>query len=73
MAMATDITTACSVCELRVDGKIGAGSGVIVAGCAPHVLDVGRFHALATLLRGITDRTRVHAVNVALLAANDEQ
>ena len=34
----------------------------------PHVLDVGRFHALATLLRGITDPTRVHAVNTPLLA-----
>jgi putative selenate reductase len=33
-------------------------------------LDVGRFHALATLLRGITDATRVHAVNTPLLAVN---
>jgi putative selenate reductase len=33
-----------------------------------HRLDVGRFHALATLLRGITDATRVHAVNTPLLA-----
>ena len=37
---------------------------------APHVLDVGRYHAIATLLRGITDATRVHAVNTPLLAAN---
>jgi putative selenate reductase len=36
---------------------------------APHVLDVGRYHAIATLLRGITDSTRVHAVNTPLLAA----
>lgn len=35
---------------------------------APHVLDVGRYHAIATLLRGITDPTRVHAVNTPLLA-----
>jgi putative selenate reductase len=34
----------------------------------PHVVDVGRYHALATLLRGITDVTRVHAVNTPLLA-----
>jgi putative selenate reductase len=37
----------------------------------PHVVDVGRFHAIATLLRGITDPTRVHAVNTPLLAADD--
>jgi hypothetical protein len=36
---------------------------------APHVLDVGRYHAIATLLRGIIDSTRVHAVNTPLLAA----
>jgi putative selenate reductase len=34
-----------------------------------HTIDVGRLHAVATLLRGITDSTRVHAVNVPLLAA----
>jgi putative selenate reductase len=39
---------------------------------APHVVDIGRFHAIATLLRGITDPTRVHAVNTPLLAARDE-
>jgi putative selenate reductase len=33
-----------------------------------HQLDVGRFHALATLLGGITDSTRVHAINTPLLA-----
>jgi putative selenate reductase len=37
-----------------------------------HQLDVGRFHALATLLRGITDPTRVHAINTPLLAANND-
>jgi hypothetical protein len=36
---------------------------------APHALDVGRYHAIATLLRGITDATRVHAVNTPLLAS----
>jgi hypothetical protein len=39
---------------------------------AAHHLDVGRFHALATLLRGITDPTRVHAINTPLLAAGPE-
>ena len=36
---------------------------------APHLLDVGRFHALATLLRGISDTTRMHAVNAPLQPA----
>jgi putative selenate reductase len=39
---------------------------------AIHQLDVGRFHAIATLLRGITDPTRVHAINTPLLAASSE-
>ena len=39
---------------------------------AAHVIDMGRFHAMATLLRGITDATRVHAVNTPLLAAAGE-
>jgi putative selenate reductase len=34
----------------------------------PHQVDVGRFHAIATLLRGITDETHIHAVNTPLLA-----
>jgi putative selenate reductase len=33
-----------------------------------HLIDVGRFHAIAALLCGITDTTRVHAVNTPLLA-----
>ncbi|MCI0335895.1 MAG: glutamate synthase [Planctomycetes bacterium] len=33
-----------------------------------HVVDVGRYHAIATLLRGITDPTRVHAVNTPLMS-----
>jgi putative selenate reductase len=37
-----------------------------------HHLDVGRFHALATLLRGITDTTRIHAVNTPIAAASSE-
>jgi putative selenate reductase len=38
---------------------------------ATHFLDVGRYHAIATLLRGITDATRVHAVNTPLLALSE--
>jgi putative selenate reductase len=34
---------------------------------APHRIDMGRFHAIATLLRGIADPTRIHAVNTPLL------
>jgi ferredoxin len=34
---------------------------------AIHVVNVGRLHAFATLLRGITDGTRIHAVNTPLL------
>jgi putative selenate reductase len=33
-----------------------------------HVIDIGRYHAVVTLLRGITDPRRVHAVNTPLLA-----
>ncbi|HVT28919.1 MAG TPA: 4Fe-4S dicluster domain-containing protein [Lacipirellulaceae bacterium] len=49
------------------DGRIALDTNESLAR-APHVLDVGRFHALATLLRGITDSTRVHAVNTPMLA-----
>jgi putative selenate reductase len=33
---------------------------------ADHELDVGRFHSLVALLDGITDRTKIHAVNTPL-------
>ncbi len=33
-----------------------------------HTVDMGRYHALATLLRGISSADRVHAVNTRLLA-----
>jgi hypothetical protein len=33
-----------------------------------HVVDMGRFLAIRALLRGVTDPTRVHAVNTPLLA-----
>ena len=34
----------------------------------PHIVDMGRYHALAALLRGITAEDRVHAVNTRMLA-----
>jgi len=45
----------------------------VAAGGAPresHRVDIGRLHAFATLLRGIIDPTRVHAVNTPLLAGD---
>ncbi len=55
--------------EVRVstDGEVSLESSAARPGVTHH-LDVGRFHALATLLRGITDSTRVHAINTPLLA-----
>lgn len=38
----------------------------------PHLVDVGRLYAFATLLRGITNPTRVHAVNTPLLAKRED-
>jgi putative selenate reductase len=38
------------------------------APAAAHVVDMGRFLAIRTLLRGISDPTRVHAVNTPILA-----
>lgn len=35
-----------------------------------HTVDMGRYHALATLLAGITAEGRIHAVNTRLLAEN---
>jgi putative selenate reductase len=35
---------------------------------SPHVVDMGRYHALVTLLRGISAAGRIHAVNTRLLA-----
>jgi hypothetical protein len=51
------------------NGKF-SGQSVAAPLQANHLLDVGRFHSLATLLRGITDTTRVHAVNTPILAVN---
>ncbi len=38
---------------------------------APHRMDMGRFYALATLLRGIADPERIHSVNARLLAQGE--
>jgi putative selenate reductase len=35
---------------------------------ADHPVDVGRFHALVALLTGITDTSRIHAVNAGLIS-----
>jgi putative selenate reductase len=62
------------VVTIRVspDGALAMESSVPPPSAA-HVLDVGRFHALATLLRGITDPTHVHAVNTPLMAADGKR
>ena len=36
-----------------------------------HHVDMGRYHALRTLLVGITDATRVHAINTQLLVGDE--
>jgi putative selenate reductase len=36
---------------------------------AVHRVEMGRFHALVTLLTGITDTTRIHPINTRLVAA----
>jgi len=51
------------------DGKF-SGQSAAAPLQANHLLDVGRFHSLVTLFRGITDSTRVHAVNTPLLTIN---
>ena len=33
----------------------------------PHRIDMGRFHTLVALLRGITDATRIHPINTRLI------
>lgn len=52
--------------RVQVDGTI-----LLASACSlprtPHVVDMARFHAISALLRGITDTTRVHAVNVPWL------
>jgi putative selenate reductase len=53
---------------------INANAAISLATSPPiaaHTIDIGRFHAIATLLRGITDATRIHAVNTPLLTSPD--
>lgn len=48
---------------------VTADSTVTLAeGKGPHRVDMGRYYALRTLLVGITDPTRVHAVNTRLMS-----
>ena len=54
------------VLRVSADGVFAVDSAAPLA--TPYRVDVGRYHALATLLRGIVDATRVHAINVPLLA-----
>ncbi len=37
----------------------------------PHTIDMGIFHTFVTLLQGITDSTRIHAVNAPLIASEE--
>ena len=53
--------------RVSADGYMSLESGASAPGDV-HLIDVGRFHAIAALLRGITDMSRVHAVNTPLLA-----
>lgn len=58
-----------AVCvRVAMDGSFSPQSAVTLPDV--HVLEVGRFHALVTLLRGILDRTRVHAVNTPHIAVS---
>jgi putative selenate reductase len=57
--------------DVRPDGsmKLNPGSS---PPHVPHVIDVGRYHAIAALMRGIIDTSRVHAVNTPLLASTEQ-
>ena len=55
---------------ISADGEMELDERCVLA--MPHVIDMGRFHAISTLLRGITDPTRVHAINTPLLATSSE-
>jgi len=50
-------------------GKVRAIAENSAPSAATHRVDMGRFHTLATLLKGITDTSRVHPNNVRLLSA----
>src|SRR5262249_17528439 len=55
--------------DVSADGSFTANRNAIVQHVS-HLLDVGRFHALATLMHGIADQTRIHAVNAPLIKEN---
>jgi putative selenate reductase len=57
--------------RVSADGGISLDGRSTASGQA-HLIDVGRFHAIAALLRGITDTSRVHAVNTPLLALKSD-
>ena len=58
--------------RITQDGTIGLDDIALNrAGKTPHRVDMGRYHALRTLLAGITDPMRIHAVNMRLLVGNE--
>jgi putative selenate reductase len=57
--------------HISLDGSISLASGTS-APIEKHFVDVGRVHAIATLLRGITDTSRVHAVNTPLFTVKSD-
>jgi hypothetical protein len=59
------------IISVRISSEGQITSDLAAFPSTTHQLDVGRFHALATLLRGITDGTRVHAINTPRLAATE--
>jgi putative selenate reductase len=57
---------------VQITGNDGARLLETTAGVnRPYRIDMGRYYALLTLLRGITNSTRVHAVNTPLLAQDE--
>jgi putative selenate reductase len=63
----------CQYDDGRVTVRVNSENlaGLTLQHAAPaiaHVVDMGRFLAIRTLLRGITDPARVHAVNTPILA-----
>jgi putative selenate reductase len=52
------------------NGKVSAIAENSAPPAAMHRVDMGRFHALVTLLIGVTGNARVHPINTRLLAAS---
>jgi hypothetical protein len=59
---------------LRID--LQGGFALDTAASMPinfsHVVDVGMFHSAVTLLRGIVDPSRIHAINTPLLVSDNQ-